>query len=951
VVKTRAEVFAEQAQEAFRRGRDLLDAGQPDEALRWIERARRFAPEDTTLRYALGLAWLRLSEPGRAAPLLEAVARDCDAREAWLALASARARLGQAEPAAAALRELLSRHVLPDDPGFFPLADDIAQAAGAPGWCGRRHDGGIAATVGTSIAATLDGRRLAPRRLAAPPVSGLLALSAGGRELLGSPLDLSVFGRVEGFVGARDGGLEGWAWHPADPDRPPELTVRSAAGAAVFKLIAEDTAMQALRPLARPRRFTVPAARLRGVTGLLEVAGIDGRALTGSPLDPALRRAAVAPVGIAFARSEPRRAVAVVVPVHGGERLTLDCLDSVFANSLPGTTLVVVDDATPEAGLTRALDALAAQGRIVLLRNPSNRGFPTSANAGLRAVRALRGGPDAVLLNSDTLVPPGWLEGLRAAVHASGDIGTATPLSNDAAILSYPDAGRANPAPDAPALRSLAALAARVCRGSVVDIPTAVGFCMYIRRECLNATGLFREDAFAQGYGEENDFCRRASRLGWRHVAVPGVYVAHVGGASFGGARSLLLARNLAVLEQLHPGYRDLVAAHGRADPLAGARRRLDAARFRAAARPGAAAVLLVTHDSGGGVERVVRVRCDALRAEGKRPIVLRPVRTIDDERTYLPGLCLVCDGTARGTPNLRFALPAELPALLRLLRAARPEAMEVHSLLGHQHAIMELPARLGIPYEVHVHDYAWLCPRITLLGPSRRYCGEPAAVAACEACIAEAGSNTEEAIGIAALQARSAAELAAACRVVTPSVDAAVRLRRHFPALAPVALAHTDDAALPARARPPAGTVTRVCVVGGIGPEKGYDVLLACARDAAERALPLQFVLVGHTPDDAALLATGRVFVTGPYEEAEAVEEIRAQRAHLGFLPSVWPETWCFALGEAWQAGLDVAVFDIGAQAERVRRTHRGWVLPLGLPIAAVNNALLAVRPRAGHE
>jgi len=139
--------------------------------------------------------------------------------------------------------------------------------------------------------------------------------------------------------------------------------------------------------------------------------------------------------------------------------------------------------------------------------------------------------------------------------------------------------------------------------------------------------------------------------------------------------------------------------------------------------------------------------------------------------------------------------------------------------------------------------------------------------------------------------------------------------------------------------------------VVGGIGPEKGYDVLLACARDAATRGLPLEFVLVGHTPDDDALLATGRVFVTGPYEAADAVAEIRAQQADLGFLPSLWPETWCFTLGEAWLAGLDVAVFDIGAPAERVRRTGRGWVLPLGLSPAAVNNALLAVKTFPRHE
>ena len=57
--------------------------------------------------------------------------------------------------------------------------------------------------------------------------------------------------------------------------------------------------------------------------------------------------------------------------------------------------------------------------------------------------------------------------------------------------------------------------------------------------------GLLREDLFAQGYGEENDFCIRARHLGWRHVAVPGVFVAHAGAGSFGSAKAQLLARNL----------------------------------------------------------------------------------------------------------------------------------------------------------------------------------------------------------------------------------------------------------------------------------------------------------------------------------------------------------------------------------------------------------------------
>ena len=302
--KTQAEFFAGQAQDAFRRGQDLMAAGDYREALRWIERARRFAPKDDTLRFSLGLVLLRLGEAAAAASVLEEVARSCDVGEAWFGLASARARLGQAEPAAAALHAMLSRHVLPDDEGVEVLADAVARDAGRAGWCGRRRDGGVTVSAAGPVVAVLDGRRLTRRRLAAPPAAGVLALSCGGRDLLGSPLDLAAFRRVEGFVAARDGGLEGWAWHPADPATPPRLFIRPAGGRPALEIIAEDTAIPAPRALARPRGFVVPEARLAGIMpearlagimpaaclgtagGLLHIVDAGGRDLTGSPVAP-----------------------------------------------------------------------------------------------------------------------------------------------------------------------------------------------------------------------------------------------------------------------------------------------------------------------------------------------------------------------------------------------------------------------------------------------------------------------------------------------------------------------------------------------------------------------------------------------------------------------------------------------------------------------------------------
>jgi hypothetical protein len=95
--------------------------------------------------------------------------------------------------------------------------------------------------------------------------------------------------------------------------------------------------------------------------------------------------------------------------------------------------------------------------------------------------------------------------------------------------------------------------------------------------------------------------------------------------------------------------------------------------------------------------------------------------------------------------------------------------------------------------------------------------------------------------------------------------------------------------------------------------------------------------------------MATGRVFVTGRFQPDEAVGMIRRQNADLGFVASVCPETWSLTLSDIWRAGLPACAFDLGAPAERIRRTGRGFLLPVGLPPAAINNAMLSMLAAAG--
>lgn len=630
--------------------------------------------------------------------------------------------------------------------------------------------------------------------------------------------------------------------------------------------------------------------------------------------------------------------VDVIVPVYGDEAATRACFAALLgADAGLPMRVIAIDDAGPIPALSAFLDTLAATGKIVLRRNPGNLGFVRSVNAGM----AMSADRDVVLLNADTVVSTGWLRRLHAAAYRTADTGTVTPWSNDATICSYPTGNDRTPLDQVDPV-GLDSVAQVVFAGQTVPIPTAVGFCMYIRRDCLNQTGWFDAVTFGAGYGEENDFCLRATAHGWRHVMALDTYVGHVGGGSFGPEKRARIRDALSILEQRHPGYDAEIQHFLAADPVAAARRRFDLARLTGEAR--VFPLLLVCAALGGGTERFISTLVARHAAAGVPALILRPERASDGRRTMRLEVPNRPD-----LPNLVYDLRDGFDDLHAELKRLGVERMEIHHPFH-----LDLPAlsRLAgwFPYRVHLHDYSWICPRITLTGADDVYCGEPD-VAICEKCVTDNGDLLGIDLPVARWREGARAVLEGASAVDCATMDSARRITRYAPA-ARVRVTAIEDVPIPASDRTARvgrnGEPWRVLVPGAIGPPKGFSLLLACARDAAARDLPLRFVVMGYTLDDAALFETGRVQITGLYEEPEAPALLAGLQPHVGFLPSTWPETWCYALTHLFAAGLPVAAFDLGAQGERVRKHGKGILLPLTMTPSAINDQLITLASAA---
>ncbi|WP_438277302.1 glycosyltransferase family 2 protein [Nitrobacter sp.] len=372
----------------------------------------------------------------------------------------------------------------------------------------------------------------------------------------------------------------------------------------------------------------------------------------------------------------------VIVPVYGDIQATLDCFDSLIkaraSTRRQSFRILAVDDATPEPELRRHLKELAAAGTIDCLVNEINLGFVGAVNRALETIPA----GDVVLLNSDTIVPPGFVERLADAAHSAPGIGTVTPLSNNGDIFSFPTPNDFNPMQSYESILEIDRVASVANARDVTDVPSGIGFCLYIKRDCLAAIGGL-SDNFERGYLEDVDLCLRARAKGFRNVCAPSVYVGHHGSKSFRHEKRSLVLRNLDILDRRFPDYRRECRAFEAADPLRPARARLD----RALNWSSDPSVLILGNRRN--ITAVAEERARHLRERGERAILLLRERDV----VHLKA----ADGSSPQTVRLSFdtdAAIAEAADIMTRLHPARVEIIEPNPLPE----LVALMRRLGLP-------------------------------------------------------------------------------------------------------------------------------------------------------------------------------------------------------------------------------------------------------------
>ena len=628
--------------------------------------------------------------------------------------------------------------------------------------------------------------------------------------------------------------------------------------------------------------------------------------------------------------------VDVIVPVHGAGAVFARCAASLAAHLDPRRhRLIVIVDGPADADVEAALDVLAARGLdLQIEREPIARGFVQSANRGLRLAYRDR---DVVLLNSDTQVTAGWLDKLVDAAASDARIATVTPFSNNATICSLPRFLDENTIPAGYDVDTFAALVERASQREYPRLPTGVGACLYITRRALDEMGLF-DEAFGLGYGEEIDFCLRASARGYVHILDDATFIYHEGSRSFSTQRAARVRSAHRLIRSRYPGYWPAIADFIARDPIAPARARVIEATGRKRLAPPHRRVLHVVHGwppwAHGGTELYAYRLAMHQRDRDEVTVYARmadPDRLLGEAIEHDAGgirVRLVVNNFTQRNPFCRAGFHCRRLAadFARLLDDVRPDVLHVHHLAGHCASLLGVAHGRGVPIVYQVQDWWPLCARANFVDREGAPCSG-ATLIKCSHCLPLTGlpgaAVTNPLLYAARRQwlrrqlwyadafvmgSRFIADTYAQANILPDDVPRHV-LAYGVPETARVHQRQDADEA---------NKPLRFGYIGALLPHKGVHVAIEAFAAIDPAAAQLHIWGVGEDAAYQRRLAGGRATLHGAFPESAKEDVLQSLDALI--VPSIGLESFGIVAREALAHGVPVLASRLGALAELAR-------------------------------
>ena len=617
----------------------------------------------------------------------------------------------------------------------------------------------------------------------------------------------------------------------------------------------------------------------------------------------------------------------IIIPIYNGYEFFDKLFETIEKTELNYNLYLINDCSTDERVLPYLSEYAEKRDNVLLINNKENLGFVQSVNKAL-----ILSENDVALVNSDVILPDKWLERLMLPIVTDTHTASSTPFTTCGTICSFPNFCEDNPIFLGLDVDEIDAVFSQFTP-SYMPMPTGVGFCMGMSRKAISRVGELDAKTFYKGYGEENDWCQRAIKLGYKNVQVENLFVYHKHGGSFlSEDKKRYIERNAKLLNKMYPNYDKDVASYIASDPCKTYR---EYAKFKLLSSLAKGCKLIFDHSWGGGANSYSKARIKSENDNGYA--VIKIIQ--DGEGIYIEYIYhgFTAGFSLENITDIEHVID-DVGGISEIIVNELISFTDIYPTLRYIQALKE---KFAAKLIMLGHDFFGVCPSIYLINKNGKHCFK-ADNETCKKCIDENSYIYNKKYETIEKWRNEWGAFLRSCDEITVfSNNSKEYFNHHYGTLDNIAVVpHKVDYMQKLLPYPVNENKTVIGVPGNFMDIKGAPVILEMHRLIKSQNLPLEIVIIGQN------LYTDEPFpkdlkITGRYKIEDIPKIYADNKINLVFIASVCPETFSYTTEEAIKMGMHVVSFDIGAPAERIKQYEKGLIIPEMTAQAAINTIL----------
>ena len=604
--------------------------------------------------------------------------------------------------------------------------------------------------------------------------------------------------------------------------------------------------------------------------------------------------------------------IIIILYIYNDFENTEKCVMSILNNTKVNYELILINDYSTDKRVTNLLNQLDSVNNLTVIQNTAKMGFFKSVNQEIK-----NSNDDILLIKSNIIVTPRWLQKIVVAAYSDEEIGTAIPLSTkflSDVILKTFDGQQREP-------YEINFLIETASEHLKPEFNYPDESCIFIKRKVIDDVGLFDDDNINNIY---KSFYKKILDNGWKNIIDDSTYISN-NNESYDNDKTAdtklspfvnRISERISIKAKRHdfsPKKRLLYVLHEK------------------------------VHDLTGGTGQTTKdilekiddkFECYILTSTGKVLMLwkygqnhVRMIRSWDIKSKW---------------SALQFYSDEFKYIYFKVLVGLNIDIVHIQHLLRHTRDMPNIAKILGIPTILSFHDFYYVCPSINLLNHDNQYC-ELKCTAQTMQCkyplqVFDELPILKDFVDIWRKEGSILIENCTAFTAPTKSaMDIYISIYPEIKNKNYKVIEHGRDIEktspkfeLPSEDKP-----IKILVPGIIKNHKGHDFIKELKEIDHENRIEFHFM--GVIYDDLKELG----IYHGKYERENFCKIVNEIKPSFIGIFSICPETYCHTLTEAWSCGIPVLVTKMGALEERVIKNGGGWFLEHNSPLKAYNKII----------